>query len=494
MTTTTRTQPAAPMPPYEDEVRVAPASQWLPRYTRALVFLDLLAVLVASVAALLLRFGTQAPLLREGVSYALVTVSLPVLWLAVLALSRCYESRFLGAGPEEFQRVFNASIRVTALIAVLAYATRIDVARGFVAIALPLGAVLLLLGRYAARVVLHRRRRAGLSCHRVLLLGTHAQVQDLALRLRKDPNAGLQVVGACVPGGLRQVGMGSDEPIPVYGGLTDVHRGLAASGADTIAVTASPGLQGEALRRLSYDLEGTGIDLLVAPALTNVTGTRISIRPVAGLPLLHLDEPELNGVRTLIKGAFDRTAAFLGLLVLLPLLLGLALAVRVTSPGPAIFKQTRVGRGGEEFCVWKFRSMYADAEARLEELRHRNEHDGVLFKVKDDPRITPLGKQLRKYSLDELPQLVNVLLGQMSLVGPRPPLPSEVSQYVGHTRRRLLVKPGITGLWQVSGRSDLSWEDTVRLDLQYVENWSLGLDLSILARTVLTVVKGSGAY
>jgi len=328
----------------------------------------------------------------------------------------------------------------------------------------------------------------------VLLLGTHAQVQDLALRLRKDPNAGLQVVGACVPGGLRQVGMGSDEPIPVYGGLTDVHRGLAASGADTIAVTASPGLQGEALRRLSYDLEGTGIDLLVAPALTNVTGTRISIRPVAGLPLLHLDEPELNGVRTLIKGAFDRTAAFLGLLVLLPLLVGLALAVRVTSPGPAIFKQTRVGRGGEEFCVWKFRSMYADAEARLEELRHRNEHDGVLFKVKDDPRVTPLGKQLRKYSLDELPQLVNVLLGQMSLVGPRPPLPSEVSQYVGHTRRRLLVKPGITGLWQVSGRSDLSWEDTVRLDLQYVENWSLGLDLSILARTVLTVVKGSGAY
>ncbi|HVE73634.1 MAG TPA: sugar transferase, partial [Mycobacteriales bacterium] len=227
---------------------------------------------------------------------------------------------------------------------------------------------------------------------------------------------------------------------------------------------------------------------------TNVTGTRISIRPVAGLPLLHLDEPELRGMRPMIKGAFDRTVAATALFLLSPFLLALAVGVRLTSPGPALFKQVRVGRDGQEFLCWKFRSMHLDAESQLEALREHNEHDGVLFKLRDDPRVTPFGRWLRSWSLDELPQLVNVVRGQMSLVGPRPPLPSEVAQYAGHTRRRLLVKPGMTGLWQVSGRSALSWEETVRLDLQYVENWSLGLDLAVLAKTVVSVARRHGAY
>ena len=487
-------EPQAPLSDFADEPHAADDAPWLQKYIRLLIFLDLGAVLVASVAALLVRFGGEEAELRGGVSYAFVTVLLPVIWLAVLALSRCYEARFLGAGPDEFQRVLNASVRVTALVAVIALVGRLEVARGFVAIALPLGAILLLLGRLLARADLHRRRRLGWCSHRVLIIGTYDHVQDLAEQLRREPLAGLRVVGACVPAGQGQVRLADGHLVPVLGGITDVEAALVASGADTVAVTASPGLQGEALRRLSYDLEGTGVDLLVAPALTNVTGTRISIRPVAGLPLLHLDEPELSGIRTVIKSAFDRTSALLGLLVLLPLLLLIALAVRLTSPGPALFMQLRVGRDGKPFWVWKFRSMYADAEARLEGLRERNEHDGLLFKVRDDPRITPLGRRLRMYSMDELPQLVNVLRGDMSLVGPRPPLPSEVAQYVGHTHRRLLVKPGITGLWQVSGRSDLSWEETVRLDLQYVENWSLGLDLTVLARTIVTVARGNGAY
>jgi exopolysaccharide biosynthesis polyprenyl glycosylphosphotransferase len=471
----------------------AESVDWLPRYVRILVFLDLFAVLAAAIVALLVRFGRGAGEVG-GISYSAIAVLLPVAWLACLAFSRCYERRFLGSGPQEFQRVFNASIRLTAVVALIAYATKLDIARGFVAIALPLGALLLLLGRLVARTVLQSRRRKGGCSHRVVVVGTYRHVQELVERLRKEPTAGLQVVGACVPGGHDEVDMGDSPPVPVLGPWTAVLQVLTDVRADTVAVTASPGLQGESLRRLSYDLEGTPVDLLVAPALTNVTGTRISIRPVAGLPLLHLDEPELSGVRTVIKAAFDRTASLLGLLVVLPLLLGIALAIRVTSPGPALFKQIRIGRNGASFKVWKFRSMHVDAEARLEELRERNEHDGVLFKVRDDPRITPLGRWLRKYSLDELPQLVNVVKGDMSLVGPRPPLPTEVERYVGHTRRRLLVKPGITGLWQVSGRSDLSWEDTVRLDLQYVENWSLGLDLSVLAKTILTVVKGNGAY
>jgi exopolysaccharide biosynthesis polyprenyl glycosylphosphotransferase len=282
--------------------------------------------------------------------------------------------------------------------------------------------------------------------------------------------------------------------VPIVGSLGSITGALLEVQADTVAVAASPGVSGEALRKLSYELEGTGVDLLVAPALTNVTGTRVTIRPMAGLPLMHLEEPELTGARQLVKTVFDLAVASMLLVLLAPLLLALCLVIRLTSSGPAIFKQERVGRAGTTFRLWKFRSMYADAEQRLADLQHLNEHDGVLFKVRNDPRITPIGRFIRKYSLDELPQLVNVLRGEMSIVGPRPPLPSEVTRYEGHAHRRLLVKPGITGLWQVSGRSDLSWDDTVRLDLQYVENWSLGLDLSVLARTVTAVLRGSGAY
>jgi exopolysaccharide biosynthesis polyprenyl glycosylphosphotransferase len=279
------------------------------------------------------------------------------------------------------------------------------------------------------------------------------------------------------------------------GSLSDVRQAVEDLRADTVAVAGSPELTGEALRRLSYDLEGTGIDLLVAPALLNVAGNRISIRPVAGVPLLHVDEPELDGARKLVKMLFDRGVALCLLLVLSPLLLVLMVAVKVSSRGPMLFRQTRVGRDGELFSLLKLRTMQPDAESRLQELMALNEAPGgVLFKLKDDPRVTPLGRWLRKWSLDELPQLINVVIGQMSMVGPRPPLPTEVEKYQGHARRRLLVKPGITGLWQVSGRSDLSWEEAVRLDLQYVENWSLGLDMVVIAKTLLAVVRSAGAY
>jgi exopolysaccharide biosynthesis polyprenyl glycosylphosphotransferase len=211
---------------------------------------------------------------------------------------------------------------------------------------------------------------------------------------------------------------------------------------------------------------------------------------------MHVEEPELGGSRRIVKGLFDRAGALFGLLLILPFLLGLALVIRLTSSGPALFSQERVGRDGKTFRLWKFRSMYVDAEERLEQLQSLNLHGaaGVLFKMHDDPRVTRVGRVLRRYSLDELPQLINVLLGHMSLVGPRPPLPAEVDKYEGHVHRRLMVKPGLTGLWQVSGRADLAWEDAVRLDLHYVENWSLGLDVAILAKTAMAVVRPSGAY
>jgi exopolysaccharide biosynthesis polyprenyl glycosylphosphotransferase len=210
--------------------------------------------------------------------------------------------------------------------------------------------------------------------------------------------------------------------------------------------------------------------------------------------MLHVEHPRLHGGSRLIKEAFDRVGALALLAVFGPLLLTVALCVRLTSRGPVLFRQVRVGRDGSQFRIFKFRSMYLDAEARLAELRHLNEHDGVLFKIRDDPRVTRVGRWLRRFSLDELPQLLNVLMGQMSLVGPRPPLPSEVAAYAGDVRRRLAVKPGMTGLWQVSGRADLPWEEAVRLDLRYVENWSLSLDLVILLRTMTAVVRSSGAY
>jgi exopolysaccharide biosynthesis polyprenyl glycosylphosphotransferase len=226
-----------------------------------------------------------------------------------------------------------------------------------------------------------------------------------------------------------------------------------------------------------------------------VAGTRLHIRPVTGLPLLHVEEPEFAGARRVVKGAVDRVLAGVGFVLTLPLLLAIVLMIRLTSPGPALFRQIRIGRDGREFTLLKFRSMYADAEVRRAELLARNERaEGLLFKIRDDPRITPVGRWLRKFSLDELPQLINVLTGRMSLVGPRPPLPEEVALYQDDVRRRLLVKPGLTGLWQISGRSDLDWDESVRLDLRYVENWSFTLDLMILWKTMATVARGRGAY
>jgi exopolysaccharide biosynthesis polyprenyl glycosylphosphotransferase len=252
---------------------------------------------------------------------------------------------------------------------------------------------------------------------------------------------------------------------------------------------------GPALRRLAWDLEGTGVDLVVSPGLVEVAGPRLHIRPLCGLPLLHVEQPELSGFRHLVKAALDRFGSLFGLVVLSPFLLVVALVVRTSTPGPVLFTQLRVGKDGREFRIWKFRTMHVDAEQRRAEVAADNVHgDEVLFKIPRDPRVTPVGRWLRRFSLDELPQLANVLLGQMSLVGPRPPLPSEVARYGHGVHRRLLVKPGLTGLWQIRGRSDLSWDESIRLDLRYVENWSLALDLMIIWKTFAAVLGGRGAY
>jgi exopolysaccharide biosynthesis polyprenyl glycosylphosphotransferase len=334
-------------------------------------------------------------------------------------------------------------------------------------------------------------RGRGRAVHRVLLIGSYNESQEVFTAVSRVPGAGMVPVGILLTEGYA-AGRGSSSPIPVFSGR-DVLSLVREIGADMIAVCGSASAEPGELRRLAWQIEGLGIDLVVAPQLTDIAGPRVHIRPVEGLPLLHVEEPKVSGIGWLCKNLLDRFVALLLLILLTPLFLLVCVAIRLSDRGPAFFRQTRVGREGQTFKVWKFRTMYTDAEERLAHLVDQNESDGLMFKMKQDPRITPIGRLLRRTSIDELPQLINVLTGEMSLVGPRP-LPADDGDFLGDVRRRLLVRPGMTGLWQVSGRSELSWDDAVRLDLYYVDNWSLAFDLVIMWRTVAVVFAGKGAY
>lgn len=458
---------------------------WVRGHRAMALAADTVCAALAGALALLVRFGEVTAYVLP---YVMLSAALPAVWVCVVALNRAYEPRLIGLGSEEFQRILQCGFMLTAALAVGAYLTKTDVARGYVVLALPLTTLLTLLTRYGLRRSLHRRRARGRCMRRVVAVGHRVAISELVRRFRRERYHGMEVVGACAP----RDGMGDVEGVPVLGDLSDVALAVGQVHADTVAVLACPEMDGVALRRLAWRLEKTDTDLVVAPALMEVAGPRITIRPAAGLPLLHVDHPEISGLRQVVKNLFDRIGAGVLLAVLLPLLVVVAAAVRASGPGPAFFRQTRVGRDGAEFTIYKFRTMRADAEHR--KITLSSDGQGPLFKIKNDPRVTPLGARLRRHSLDELPQLINVLLGHMSLVGPRPPLPEEVAGYGDDVRRRLLVKPGMTGLWQVSGRSDLSWEESVRLDLRYVESWSLMLDLQILWKTWSAVARGTGAY
>jgi exopolysaccharide biosynthesis polyprenyl glycosylphosphotransferase len=478
---------------------------WERKYNRLIISADLLASALASALAYLVRIDRD--LLDVGLGpasattfYLLVSAVFPLAWVASMALHRAYEERFLGNGSEEFRRVINSAVRLIALVAIVSYATKAELARAYLLIVFPVATLLTIAGRAAARVLLHRMRRVGRCRHRVLVVGSGEAAAALVRLAHRDPGVGWNVVGVCLdraPGGHSPNRLAHADfelfDLPIVGASDRLEEAIRTTDATTVAI--SPQMDGERLRQALWTLEGSNVDVLVSSTVTDVTGPRIHLRPVAGLPLLHIEEPELKGARRLMKGALDRGVAIFALSLLAPALMTRALAVRLTSRGPAIFKQTRIGQDGTPFTMFKFRSMYVDAEARLASLADHNERsEGLLFKMRDDPRVTAVGKFLRKWSLDELPQLFNVLIGTMSLVGPRPPLPREVAQYEGHVHRRLMVKPGLTGLWQVSGRSDLGWESGMALDLSYADNWRLRGDMSILARTLGAVVRRRGAY
>jgi exopolysaccharide biosynthesis polyprenyl glycosylphosphotransferase len=461
---------------------------WTNGYLRIAAFLDGLCAILAGLLAFQLRFGSQS---YQQAQYLAFTAALPVLWLAAIALAGGYDPRFIGVGSDEFRRVLSAAVSLTAGVAIVSYATMHDFARSYVVIALPCAAAFDLTARYHLRKRLHRRRGHGQYMRRTVAVGHAPDVADLVALLRRDVHHGLSVVGACLASGpmLDEVA-----GVPVLGGLGDVASAVGRFRADTVAVLACPEMNGVRLRELAWDLEKTGTDMCVAAALLDVAGPRTTIRPVAGLPLLHMDHAELAGAKQALKGVFDKISALTALVLLAPLFAAVALAIRIPDGGPAFFRQIRVGRDGRTFRVWKFRTMVVDAEQRKAQLAAHNEAAGVLFKMRRDPRITKVGAWLRRTSLDELPQLFNVLVGDMSLVGPRPALPAETAEHGHHMRRRLVVKPGMTGLWQVNGRSDLPWDEAVRLDLRYVENWSFTLDLQILWKTWSAVIRGSGAY
>jgi exopolysaccharide biosynthesis polyprenyl glycosylphosphotransferase len=460
---------------------------WLRRYARGLMVIDLVGGLIAAALALAVRFGDNF-----STGYLIVTLLFPLGFVAFVGANRAYEPRFLGAGADEYRRCLEGSLRLGAVIAIVAYAFNTPLARGYLFLALPLATVIGLASRRVLRERVMSSRRQGAGCqHRVVVAGTERATAELIRQVRRHSEAGFEVVAACV---TRCSGR-TIEGVPVIGTSAQVTEALRVTGADTVAVAAWSDLSQSELRRLSWRLEGSGVTVVVAPQLTDIAGPRIHVRPVAGLPLLHIEQPEFRGARRIIKSTIDRTVALIALLLLSPLLLGVAAVVRLTSRGPALFRQVRVGAHGSHFTMLKFRSMRVGAEHEVAALAAQNENgDGLLFKMREDPRVTPVGRWLRRYSLDELPQLINVLLGHMSLVGPRPPLPSEVERYGGDVSRRLLVKPGLTGLWQISGRSELPWDEAVRLDLHYVENWSLALDLLICWRTFSAVVRRHGAY
>jgi exopolysaccharide biosynthesis polyprenyl glycosylphosphotransferase len=464
---------------------------WRGAYVRRLVTGDALCAAVAAAVAYVGRFGADTPTSHASLW---VASTLPLIWLGGMLVARAYEQRFLWIGAEEFRRVFFAAAILLATLATLSWAFKLDLARGFVVVAVPLATVLTLLQRYAQRQRIHRGRGRGHYQQTTLLVGHRGAVAALDEQIAREAYHGYRVIGCCLPHGQEAGGADAFRGLPILGGLDEVVDVVKQFEVDTVAVLPCPELDGPALRRLGWQLEDTQAELLLAPAVTEIAGPRVRIRPVAGLPLMHMERPELTGVRRLGKEITDRAAAAFGVLLLAPALAGIALAVRLTSRGPVFFRQERIGRDGKPFTMLKFRTMVAGADRMVETLAAANEGNGVLFKQKNDARVTPVGRALRRYSLDELPQLFNVLRGEMSLVGPRPPLQSEVEQYGYDMRRRFLVKPGLTGLWQVSGRSDLSWDDSVRIDVRYVENWSLTFDFMIMWKTVGAVLRGSGAY
>lgn len=477
--------------------RVASGRTWARHYRMLLRLTDVFIITASVAIAFVARFGVGSISLQHQellMDYALISGLVIVTWVCALGASRTRDARVVGLGPAEYKRVFNASIFAFGVLAVVFVVLNIEIARGFFVIALPVGTLGLLSGRWLWRRWLNKKRLVGHYLSRAVVVGDGRDITYVLAQLKAKPWAAFNVVGAAVPARQAVAASSSVAGVPVVSTMDKVADAVSRLGADTVIVAGTPEGGSDYIRTLGWRLEGSAVELILATCLTDVAGPRIHFRPVEGLPLIHVDLPQFEGAKHILKRGFDVALSGLALAMLAPVMLLVALLIKMDGPGPVLFKQKRVGLNGSEFRMLKFRSMIPDAEKALTALQAENEGAGLLFKMKNDPRITRLGRTLRKYSLDELPQLWNIFVGDMSLVGPRPPLPQEVEEYESHVKRRLYIKPGLTGMWQVNGRSDLDWEQSVKLDLYYVENWSLAGDLMLLWRTVKVVLHPVGAY
>ncbi len=477
-----------------------PDRVWLHRYVRALLVADTLAILTAVGAAQLLRFGTLGLNQHKHSEYLWVSLTIATCWMAALSINNSRSDRVVGAGAEEYRRVWLGTLSIFGGVAIVSMLFKLEIARGYLMLALPIGLVLLTVLRWLARrLVTRERKKFGHCVTRVVVVGSPASSRDLAAALSRAPGYGYQVAGIWLPDieGTDDVmhvpGVGS---VPIFGANVCVPEVVKATSSHVVAVAATDRMIGDGLRRLSWELEKLNIDLLVAPGVVDVAGPRLHMRPVAGLPLIHVEKPQYHGAKRFQKRLFDVVFSSLVLVLGSPLLGAIALAIKLTSNGPVFYRQERIGLDGEPFRVIKFRTMVDGADTLVHELLslHLVASPRDALKSVDDPRVTSVGRFLRRYSLDELPQFINVFKRDMSVVGPRPQVAREVEIYDDHARRRLLVRPGITGLWQISGRSDLSWDDSIRLDLYYVENWSMAADLLIAAKTAKVVFSSAGAY
>ncbi|MGP4046018.1 sugar transferase [Streptomyces sp. 2A115] len=468
-----------------------PTIEWEQRYRRTVITSDTVATALV-VAAIGNFFGVRdAADWHE--KWGILALGTELLVLGALAVSRSWAPAVLGQGAEEFRRLGRSLFTATVVLALGGIALTSRNIKLWIFVAIPAIALVTMTARYLLRLRLHKQRKEGRCLRPVLAAGSPATVRDLIARTRKFPHLGWRVEAVCTTDGR---GLDGDhlDGVPVVGRLTDVAKHVRHDGYRVVAVTPDPHWSPDRLQRLAWNLEGSDAEMVVAPVLMEVAGPRLHVDAVLGIPLLRVSLPTFTGGRRAIKGVVDRMAAAILLMLFAPLMAFVALIVMADSRGGAFYRQRRVGKSGREFTILKFRTMVAGAHGVRAALADHNEGAGLLFKLRRDPRVTRVGAVLRRYSIDELPQLFNVLTGSMSLVGPRPPLPEETAAYGPDIRRRLLVKPGLTGLWQISGRSDLPWEEAVRLDLRYVEDWSLALDAVILWKTLRAVLQGQGAY
>ncbi|MCD2196163.1 sugar transferase [Actinomycetospora endophytica] len=475
----------------QERVAVTPARirTWRTLLVRAVVTADLGIIVAVCAVAIALGVAVRSWDISTAAAFSCIGAGVA---LTMMAAMRCWDAQVIGQGAEEFNRLVRAFLGASLVLALVGYLFKADELRPWVVGVLPVTGAAILAGRYLIRRVLHAARRENVCMSSVLVVGTEDGIADLVARTRRVPHHGWNVVAACTSTGPVD-GHATVDGVPVVGDLDQVARHVAELGIDVVAIAPTPGWSPRRLQALAWALEGTGVDLVVDPGLMEIGGPRLHVAPVDGIPMLRLTEPRFDGVTRTVKAGVDRLGAAALLLVLAPVFLTIAVLIK-RDGGPVFYRQERIGLNGSTFRMVKFRSMVVNADQQVAALAATNEAAGPLFKMKADPRVTTVGATLRRLSLDELPQLLNVLGGSMSLVGPRPPLGREVATYADDARRKLLVRPGMTGLWQVSGRSDLSWEESVRLDLRYVENWSPVLDVNILWKTVGAVLRGRGAY